>query len=94
VDCNLLRLCHWAADVLDESLELRCFRDVVGHEVDFVLHRAKKPWLVVEAKLSDRPLDGGLKYLLERVRVPYAIQMAASGTRDVTLPGINGARID
>ncbi len=90
---HLLRLCHWAEDVLGESLELRYFRDVVGHEVDFVLLRGKKPWLVVEAKSSDQPLDNGMKYLLERVRVPYAVQVAASGTRDVTLPSINGAKL-
>lgn len=90
---HLLRLCHWAEGVLGESLELRYFRDVVGHEVDFVLLRAKKPWLVVEAKSSGQPLDGALKYLLERERVLYAIQVAASGTRDVTLPGINGASV-
>ncbi len=90
---HLIRLCHWAEDVLGESLELRYFRDVVGHEVDFVLLREKKPWLVVEAKSSDQPLDGGLKYLLERVRIPFAIQVTANGTRDVTLPAINGTHI-
>jgi uncharacterized protein len=90
---HLLRLCHWAEDVLGEQLELRYFRDVVGHEVDFVLLKGKKPWLVVEAKSSDQPLDTGLKYLLERVRVPHAIQVAAFGKRDTTLPGINGAKI-
>ncbi len=90
---HLLRLCHWAEDVLGESLELRYFRDVVGHEVDFVLLKGKKPWLVVEAKSSDQQIDTGLKYLLERVRVPHAIQVAAFGKRDATLPAINGAKI-
>ncbi len=93
VAVHLLRLCHFAEDVLGESLELRYFRNVVGHEVDFVLLRDQKPWLAIEVKSSDQPLDIGLKYLLERVRIPHAIQVAANGTRDITLPAINGATV-
>jgi len=37
--------------------ELRYFRDTVGHEVDFILLRNSKPWIAIEAKLDDRPLD-------------------------------------
>jgi predicted AAA+ superfamily ATPase len=90
---HLLRLCHWADDVLGVDLELRYFRDVVGHEVDFILLRDKKPWLAIEAKSSDRPLGGGLRYLLERVRFPHAIQVAMDGRADVTLPAINGCKV-
>ncbi|HKY40121.1 MAG TPA: AAA family ATPase [Polyangiaceae bacterium] len=90
---HLLRLCHWADDVLGEDLELRYFRDVVGHEVDFILLRKKKPWLAVEAKSSDRPVGSGLRYLLERARFPHAIQVAMSGTADITSPPINGCRV-
>jgi len=40
---HLMRFCHFAEDVLGEAMELRYFRSVVGHEVDFLLIRNRKP---------------------------------------------------
>jgi len=90
---HLLRFVHWAQDVWGERLELRYFRDVVGHEVDFIVMRGRSPWLAVECKLSDGGLDGGLRYLLERVRVPHAVQVTVADRSLVRLPSINGAEI-
>jgi len=93
VAVHLLRLCHFAEDVLGEELELRYFRDVVGHEVDFIVLRRKKPWLAVEVKSGERPLTSGLRYLLERVRFPHAFQIALDGTTDTRVPPIAGCNI-
>lgn len=90
VALHLLRFVHWAADVQGEKLELRYFRNVVGHEVDFVLLREGKPWLAVEAKISEQGLDPGLKYLLERVKFPHAFQIHLNGARDLELPPFPG----
>lgn len=90
---HLLRLVHWLEDVHGERAELRYFRDVVGHEVDAVVLRRGKPWIAVEAKLEDRPLDGGLRYLLERTPIPFAFQVSMKGTADKRLPDINGSRV-
>jgi len=90
---HLLRLVHWLEDVEGVKAELRFFRDTVGHEVDFVVLRNSKPWLAVEVKLDDRPLDPGLKYLLARVQIPYAFQVSLEGTRDWRPQDIGGARI-
>jgi predicted AAA+ superfamily ATPase len=90
---HLLRLVHWLEDVNGEKAELRYFRDTLGREVDFVLLRKSRPWMAVEAKLEDRPLDSSLKYLLERVKIPYAFQVSLLGTKDWRPPDINGARI-
>ncbi len=90
---HLLRLVHFIEDELGEKAELRYFRDTVGHEVDAVVLRRRKPWLAVEAKLDDRPLDAGLRYLLERVRIPHAFQVSLRGTIDRRLPDIGGARV-
>jgi hypothetical protein len=49
--------------------------------------------MAVEAKLDDRPLDSSLKYLLERVKIPHALQVSLHGTKDWRPPDINGARI-
>jgi hypothetical protein len=39
-----------------------------------VILRRRKPWIAIEAKLTEQPLDNGLRYLLERVPVPHAFQ--------------------
>jgi hypothetical protein len=90
---HLLRLVHWLEDVEGEKSELRYFRTPMGHEVDFVVLRRRKPWLAVETKLGERPLDRGLKYLLERVRIPFAFQVSLEGTRDWRSNNINGCRV-
>ncbi len=52
-----------------------------------------RPWLAVEAKLGDRPLDPNLRYLLERVRIPHAVQVSLHGTLDSRLADVNGCRV-
>jgi len=79
---HLLRLVHWLADLHGERAELRFFRDTAGHEVDAVVVRGGKPWMAVEVKSGDAPLDRGLRYLLERVPVPWAFQVALRGRVD------------
>jgi len=93
VGFHLLRLVHWCEDVEGAKTELRYFRTTVGHEVDFVLLRNSRPWMAIEVKLDDRPLDRNLKYLLERVRFPYAFQISQRGVKDWRAPDINGCRI-
>jgi len=90
---HLLRLQHWCEDIHGQSTELRYFRTTLGHEVDFVLLRNRKPWIVVEAKLSEQPLDRNLKYFLERVKVPYAFQVHLHGTKDYRVEDINGCQV-
>jgi predicted AAA+ superfamily ATPase/glutaredoxin len=90
---HLLRLVHFLEDQLGEKAELRYFRDTVGHEVDAVVIRRGRPWLAVETKVADRPLDPGLRYLLERVRIPLAVQVALRGTIDTRPPDVNGCRV-
>jgi len=93
VAIHLLRLVHWYEDVAGERLELRYFRTTAGHEVDFVVLRRGKPWIAVELKLAERPLDANLKYLLERVEIPFAFQVSLDGERDWRPPDINGAKV-
>jgi predicted AAA+ superfamily ATPase len=93
VALHLLRLQHWCEDVLGQRVEARYFRDVHGHEVDFVMLKDKKPWMAVEVKSSEQTVDPGLKYFLERVRVPYAFQISLSGQHDFRAPDINGCKV-
>jgi hypothetical protein len=93
VAIHLLRLVHWARDVQGEKLELRYFRTRMGHEVDFVLLRAGKPWMAVEVKVAEQDLDSGLRYLLDRVPVPHAFQVHLHGRRERRVPDIGRATV-
>ncbi|MBI1870625.1 MAG: ATP-binding protein [Chlamydiae bacterium] len=93
VASHLLRFVHWREDVEGEKWELRFFRDVVGHEVDFILLRKGKPWCAIEVKTQERPLDPNLKYLLERTQIPYAFQISLKGNSDWEPPKINGTAV-
>ncbi len=93
VALHLLRLQHWIEDVEGVPAELRYFRDVVNHEVDFIFMRNKKPWLAVEVKRSAQNVDSNLKYLLQRVKIPYAFQIHFQGEEDWSPEPINGCKI-
>jgi hypothetical protein len=92
---HLLRLAHWLEDVHGERAELRFFRTPAGDEVDAVLLRNRKPWMAVEVKVDDRPLDRGLRYLVERVRIPWAYQVSLRGRVDRRIAdvGSGGVRL-
>ena len=61
--------------------------------LDFVLLLNRKPYMALEAKLSDSSLSPSLKYYLERVKVPYAYQVVLEPKNERTLEPINGARV-
>lgn len=90
---HLLRLVHWGRDVEGEKLELRYFRTRMGHEVDFVVLRGGKPWLAVEAKVAEQPFDPSLRYLLERVHVPFAFQVHLRGGRERRIEDVGKSRV-
>ena len=90
---HLLRLTHWMQDVEGIPAELRYFRDVVGHETDFIILRKSRPWIAVEVKMEEQNLDRGLRYLLERVQIPHAFQTSLKGTRDYVFSEIKGCRV-
>lgn len=93
VAVHLLRFVHWLEDVHGEKVELRFARDVVGHEVDFVLMRQRRPWMAIEVKSDDRPLDAGLRYFLERAKVPHAFQIALDGKLDRRIPNVGASTV-
>jgi hypothetical protein len=65
----------------------------VGHEVDFIVLKDRKPILAVEVKTDDRPLDAGLKYLLERIAIPNAFQISLKGEKDYVAPKVKNTAV-
>ncbi|MFZ5469054.1 MAG: ATP-binding protein [Myxococcota bacterium] len=93
VATHLLRAVDWAADVEGEKLSLRFFRHREGHEVDFVLLRAGKPWLAIEAKLTDDSLAPGLRYFSQRAQPAFAFQVVLEGAHERRLPDIGRTEV-
>ncbi|MGB0680591.1 MAG: DUF4143 domain-containing protein [Polyangiales bacterium] len=85
---HLLRLVHWLEDAHGIPAELRFFRSRMGHEVDAVILRKRRPWMAVEVKSSDEGLDRGLRYLVERVAIPHVFQVAIHGKNHRFLPDV------
>ena len=93
VAMHLLRFVHWCHDVEGERIELRYFRDTRGHEIDFILLRKNIPWIAIEVKQSEQDLSPNLKYLLERIKIPYAFQIHLKGNNDFRVQDINSSKI-
>jgi predicted AAA+ superfamily ATPase len=93
VALHLLRMCHWFLDIYGLEYELRFFRDTDKREVDFIVLQKKKPLIAIEVKESEQGLDPNLKYLLERVKIPYAFQVHLNGKTYKRLDDINGAKV-
>lgn len=57
IACHLLKACHYWNDTGNGFFDLFYIRNKDKQEVDFLLVRDKKPWLMVESKLSDIKID-------------------------------------
>jgi uncharacterized protein len=91
VACHLLKWCNYLEDTQGRGMELRYFRDVDLHEVDFVVLEDGKPVSFVECKTKDRSIGKGLLYLHQRFPATPAIQVVLEDEND--FKHINGIRI-
>jgi predicted AAA+ superfamily ATPase len=83
VALHLLKLCHFLEDFEGYRIGLYYLRDRDGHEVDFLVTTDKKPWFMVETKLSATRIQPGARYFKERLDVPLAYQVVCNGDRDI-----------
>lgn len=54
---------------------MRYLRDKQKREVDFLVVRDRKPWFLVEVKLTDTSLSPSLAYFQTQTRALHAFQM-------------------
>lgn len=85
---HLLKYCHALHDREGYAVDLWYLRDRAGHEVDFLVTHGRRPWFAVEAKLTEGAVDPSLRYFCDRLRVPFAFQVALEGLRDVLDDGV------
>lgn len=75
VAAHLLKAVEGWTDVGLGTFELRYLRDKQKREVDFVVIRDGKPWLLVEAKAGDGALSPALAYFQAATKAPHAFQV-------------------
>ena len=75
VASHLLKLCHFLEDAHGYDARLGYIRDKEKREVDFVVTVKRKPWFVVEVKLSDTSPSPSLNYFAERLHIPHVFQV-------------------
>lgn len=75
VACHLLKAVEGWTDLGFGAFQLRYLRDKQKREVDFLVVRDRKPWFLVEVKLSDASLSPSLAYFQEQTKAPHAFQV-------------------
>lgn len=80
---HLLKFVHYLYDVKGYKAELNYLRDTEGREVDFIVSIDKKPWFIVEAKLSDKKPSRNLEYFTKRLKIPFSYQVIMTPDIDI-----------
>jgi len=83
---HLLKWCHFTQDWGLPPLELHYLRDREKREVDFLLTLNRKPWALIEAKVSDKTPSPALGYFAQRLSAQHKIQVVLECER----PGLAG----
>lgn len=75
VACHLLKTIEGWTDLGFGDFELRYVRDKQKREVDFLVVKDRKPWFLVEVKMSDKTPSPGLGYFQTQTNAQHAIQV-------------------
>jgi len=70
----LLKAVETWTDLGFGNFELRYLRDKQKREVDFMVVRDRKPWFLVEVKLSEKVLSSALAHFQAQIKAPHAFQ--------------------
>lgn len=74
---HLLKAVHFWVDTGLGTYDLFYLRDTQKKEVDFLITKENKPWILIEVKTSQNDsLSPNLKYFQEQIKAPYAFQLA------------------
>jgi hypothetical protein len=75
VACHLLKAVEGWTDLGLGEFQLGYLRDRRKREVDFVVVRDRKPWMLVEVKTSDRRVSPSLGYFQQQIGAAHAFQV-------------------
>lgn len=72
---HLLKYTHLMTDIGEANLELTYLKNREKQEIDFLLVKDKKPWLAVEAKLSDTSASTNWDAFFKHLPIQRGIQI-------------------
>lgn len=75
VACHLQKAVHFWTDIGLGTYELYYLRDKDKREVDFLVIKDGKPWLMVEVKSSDQKLSDNLHHFNQQLSAPHVLQV-------------------
>ena len=75
IACHLLKAVEGWTDLGLGEFQLGYLRDKLKREVDFIIVRDRKPWMLVEAKKRDEKLGPSLAYFQGQTKAPLAFQI-------------------
>jgi predicted AAA+ superfamily ATPase len=78
IACHLLKAVEGWTDLGFADFELRYLRDKQKREVDFLVVRDRKPWFLIEVKLSETSLAPSLAYFQGQTKAAHAFQVVMS----------------
>jgi uncharacterized protein len=78
VACHLLKTVEGWTDLGFGDFELRYLRDKQKREVDFLVVKDRKPWFLVEVKLSETNLSPSLAHFQTQTKAAHAFQLVMS----------------
>lgn len=73
VAVHLLKAVHGYREMLGEDLKLFYLRDKEKREVDFLLTKKGKPWMMIEAKVKPEPEPASLFYFAECLQPEHVV---------------------
>ena len=79
---HLLKACHFWTDTAEGLFELFFVRDKEKREVDFLITKDKKVWMLVECKSQSKNLSPDLIHYAEILKSPLNIQLTGTKNYD------------
>ncbi len=76
VASHLLKAVHFWTDYGFGEFDLYYLRDKEQREVDFLITKNRKPWILIEVKNAERNLSSSLVYFQKMIQAPYAFQLS------------------
>jgi hypothetical protein len=89
---HLLKACHYWTDTALGEFELRYVRDKQQREVDFLILRDGRPWMLVECKSGETEPSAALTHFAGQLGVTRLFQLVAKAGYDREFPAL-GVRV-
>ena len=79
---HLIKICHFWTDTGEGVFDLCFVRDREKREVDFLIVRDKKPWMLVECKSKSKNLSPHLLYYAKQLKTGLNFQLVEDESHD------------